>query len=173
MAKALRSRVREKGHGGIKIEGFMRLQIMNYDKKGKPTIVVGDSGWCGPNQVTNIGFLNYINYVIGGSASGTQRVSYAAVGTGSAPASSAGSLPGETQARKPTTYSAPSSTQIQWIASWASSDNTSGGNISVANAGLYAHSSELSLMCGKTFTSSTWGTNQALNLTYQLNLSFT
>jgi len=172
MGKALRTRVREKGHGGIKIEGFCRLQIRDYDKNGLPSIVAADSGWQGPNQVTNIGFMNYINYVLGGSA-GSLLVSYAAVGTGTAPASSGGSLPGEIQARKPTTYSAPSSTQIQWIASWASSDNTSGGNISVANAGLYQHSSTLSLMCGKTYTSSTWGTNQALNLTYQLNLSFT
>jgi len=172
MGRSLKTRVQERGHGGIKIEGFMRLQIRDYDKKGIPSIIAGDSGWQGPNQVTNIGFLNYINYVMG-TSSGSLVVSYAAVGTGTAPASSAGSLPGETMARKPTTYSAPSSTQIQWIASWASSDNTSGGNIAVANAGLYHHSSTLSLMCGKVFTSSTWGTNQALNLTYQLNLSFT
>jgi hypothetical protein len=178
MGKALRRRIVEKGHGGVRIEGFCRLQIRDYDDDGLPSIVAADSGWQGPNQVTNIGFQNYINYVLGGSV-GSILVSYAAVGTGTTPASNAGSLPGEyapatnAEARRPTTYSAPSSTQIQWVASWASSDNTSGGNIAVANAGLYNHSSNLSLMCGKTYTSSTWGTNQALNLTYSLNLSFT
>ena len=178
MSRQLRAKVREKGHGGVKIEGFCRLQIRDYDRDGLPSIIAADSGWQGPNQVTNIGFINYINYVLGGSA-GSLLVSYAAVGTGTTPASNAGSLPGEyapatnAGARNPTTYSAPSSTQIQWIASWASSHNTTGGNVAVANAGLYQHSSTLSLMCGKTYTSSTWGTNQALNLTYQLNLSFT
>jgi len=152
------------------------MQIKEYDENGEPTIVVGDSGLIGPNIITNIGYQSYINYLLGSSA-GSLNVAYAAVGTGTNPATSAGSLPGEyapaTNAgcRAPTTYSAPSSTQAQWIASWASSLNTTGGNVAVANAGLYAHSSNLSLMCGKTYTSSTWGTNQALNLTYQINLA--
>lgn len=162
---------------GIRIQGFVRLAILDYDKDGVPRIIardergrLKDSGKVGPNVVTNIGFLNYVNYILG-SSTGSTRVSYAAVGTGTNPATNAGSLPGETMARKPTTYSAPNSTMVRFIASWASNDNTSGGNIAVANAGLYAHSSELSLMCGKTYTSSTWGTNQALNLTYEINLS--
>jgi len=178
MGRALKAKVMEKGNGGIKIEGFCRVQLRDYNAKGIPSIVASDSGWVGPNQVTNIGFLNYINYVLGGSA-GSLLVAQAAIGTGSTPASNAGSLPGEyapatnAGARRPTTYSAPSSTEVRWVASWASSDNTTGGNVAVANAGLYQHSSTLSLMCGKTYTSSTWGTNQALNLTYALNLSFT
>lgn len=178
MGRELKAKVREKGNGGVKIEGFCRVQIKDYDENGIPSIVAADSGWQGPNQVTNIGFMNYINYVLGGSA-GSMLVSFAAVGTGSTPASSAGSLPGEyapatnAEARKAATYSAPSSTEVRWVASWASSDNTTSANVAVANAGLYNHSSTLSLMCGKTYASSTWGTNQALNLTYALNLSFT
>lgn len=168
---------------GIHIKGFMRIQIMDYDENGQPTIVardekgrLKDSGWLGPNQVTNIGFLNYINYYLGVSA-GSQRISYAAIATGTGPASSAGSLPGEyspqtnSQARKSVAYTGVNSTLVRFTCSWASGDNTTGANYNVQSAGLYAHSSELSLMCGKSFTSSTWGTNQALNLTYELNLS--
>lgn len=168
---------------GVKIQGFLRVMIMDYDKDGLPTIVARDekgrakdSGYIGPNQVTNIGFMNYINYYLGVST-GSQRISYAAIATGTGPASDAGSLPGEyspqtnSQARKSVLFAAANSTLVRFTCSWASDQNTTGANYNVQSAGLYAHSSELSLMCGKSFTSSTWGTNQALNLTYELNLS--
>lgn len=168
---------------GITMHGFMRIAIMDYDKDGNPTIIARDkhgrlmdSGWLGPNQVTNIGFQNYVNYYMG-SSTGSQRIQYAAIGTGTNPASSAGSLPGEyapatnANCRASVTYACPGSATIRFTAAWASSHNTTGANFNVQNAGLYAHSSELSLMCGKSFTSSTWGTNQALNLTYEINLS--
>ncbi len=161
---------------GILIQGFMRLQIMDYDENGQPTIVARDkkgrlcdSGRLGPNQITNVGFQNYINYLFGTDAN-SKKVSYAAVGTGTDPASNASSLTGEHGTRKTVTWSAPASKTVRWTAAFASSDNTT-GNIAVQCAGLYNHSSELSLMCGKSFTSSTWGTNQALNLTYEIVLS--
>lgn len=166
-------------HTRVCMEGFVRLQIMNYDKDGKPTIVAADSGWQGPNQMTNVGFMNYINYVLG-SSSGSLRVAYAAIGTGSAgsnPASSDTSLPGEyggsTGYRKSVTFAAVNSTKIRFTASWASTDQSSSGNFTVQNAGLYDTTNANSLMCGKSFATSTWGSNQALNLSYELNLSAT
>lgn len=157
------------------IEGFVRLQIMDYDKEGNPSIIAGDSGWSGPNQMTDIGFINYINYLLGNSA-GSLQVHYAAVGSGSTPAAAATVLPNEYGTgdyRRTVTYSAPSSTKIRFVASWASTDQTTGANYTVNNAGLYHTNNVNSIMCGKTFATSTWGTNQALNLTYELNLSFT
>ena len=154
---------------GIRLRGFARLRICEYGPNGEPNHkIVSDSGWIGPNQKTNIGFINFLNYVLGASA-GSSLVAFAAVGTGGTPASSGASLPGESMARKPTTYSAPSSTQIQWIASWASSDCT--GSFTVGNAGLYGHSSEVSLGFGISTPGQTWSTNQSLNLSYVLNLS--
>jgi hypothetical protein len=159
------------------IEGFCRLQILDYDKDGKPTIVVGDSGMVGPNQMTDVGFKNYINCLLGADG-GSLRVGYAGIGTGAAsssPASTDSTIPGEYGTgnfRRPTTWSSAASTKIRFIASWASSDQTAAGNLTVQNAGLYHTNNANSLMCGKGFTTSTWGTNQALNLTYELNLSF-
>lgn len=153
----------------IKVQGFLRLQVWDYGPNGEPNHrLVSDTGYEGPNQITNIGFNNFINYVFGANGA-SKIVGFAAVGTGTTPASNAGSLPGESMARKATTYSTPASTQAQWIASWASSDCTA--SFTIGNAGLYAHSSELSIFCGKSVTGQTWNTNQSLNLTYQLNFS--
>ncbi len=157
------------------IRGFYRIAVYEYGPKGEPNHrLVSDSGLMGPNQMTNIGFLNYIAYVLGASA-GSQLASYAAVGTGTVPASSAGSLPGEVTAagRKAIGVAFNGSTQIQWTASWASSDQTVTTPIVLQNAGLYALSqtSNASLMCGKTYATQTWASNQSCALTYQLNLS--
>lgn len=156
-------------HDGIKLQGFARLQVCEYGPHGEPNHrIVSDSGWIGPNQKTNIGFLNYLAYMIGASA-GSLAIGYAALGTGTTPASNAGSLPGESMVRKATALAINGSTQLQWTASWASSDCTN--SFTIGNAGLYNHSSTLSLAWGISTTGQTWSTNQSVNLTYQLNLS--
>ena len=168
MASKVNRRKKSVGDG-IKLRGFARLQICDYGPNGEPNHkVVSDTGWLGPNQKTNIGFLNFLSYVLGASA-GSQLVSFAAVGTGGTPASNAGSLTGETMVRMPTTYSAVGSTGVQWAASWASSDCT--GSCTIGNAGLYAHSSQLSLGFGISTPGQTWNTNQSLNRSYVLNMS--
>jgi hypothetical protein len=160
---------RKHAQDGIKLQGFARLQICEYGPNGEPNHkIVSDTGIIGPNQKTNIGFLNYLCYMIGASA-GSLAVGFAAVGTGGTPASNAGSLTGETMARKATTLSINGSTQLQWIASWASSDCT--GSCTIGNAGLFNHSSQQSLAWGISTPGQTWSTNQSLNLTYQLSLS--
>ncbi len=161
----------------VVIRGFYRVAIYDYGPKGEPQHkLVSDSGLCGPNQMTNIGFLNYLAYVIGASA-GSNLPTYAALGTGTTPASNAGGLPGEvvqvSDQRRPVTTSFNGSTQIQMIASWASNYQTVTVAIVLQNAGLYALSqtSNQSLMCGKTYATQTWASNQSAALTYQLNLS--
>ncbi len=158
------------------VKGFMRVAVYDYGPKGEPNYkLVSDSGLI-QNQMTNIGFLNYLAYVLGASA-GSCLVSYAALGTGTAPASNTGGLPGEvvqfSDQRRPVTTSFNGSTQIQMIASWASGYQTVTTPIVLQNAGLYALSqtSNQSLMCGKNYTTQTWASNQSAALTYNLNLS--
>jgi hypothetical protein len=159
------------------IRGFYRVAVYDYGPDGEPQHrIASDSGLCGPNQMTNIGFLNYVAYLLAASA-GSNVVSYAAVGTGTAPASNTGGLPGElvqvTNQRGACTVSVNGSTQVQWVASWASGFQTVTTPVVIQNAGLYALSqtSNQSLMCGKTYATQTWASNQSCALTYQLNLT--
>jgi hypothetical protein len=151
----------------MRMKGFMRVAVYDYDEHGKPTRIASDSGYV-PNQKTNVGFMNFINYVLGASA-GSLLISSACVGTGGTPASNATGITGESMVRRPTTYSAPASTQIQWIASWDSSLCTA--SFTVGNAGLVNSSSGGSLAWGISTPGQTWNTNQSLALTYLLNLS--
>jgi hypothetical protein len=159
------------------IRGFYRVAVYDYGPNGEPQYrIASDSGLCGPNQMTNIGFLNYVAYLLAASA-GSAQVAYAAVGTGTTPAANTGGLPGEvvqvTNQRGACTVSVNGSTQVQWVASWASAFQTSTSAIVIQNAGLYALSqtSNQSLMCGKTYATQTWASNQSCALTYQLNLT--
>jgi len=159
------------------IRGFYRVAVYDYGPNGEPNHrIASDSGLCGPNQMTNIGFMNYVAYLLASSA-GSANAQWAAVGTGGAPASNTGGLPGEvvqyTNQRGSCTVSVPSSNQVQWVASWASGFQTSTSAIVIQNAGLYALSqtSNQSLMCGKTYATQTWASNQSCALTYQLNLT--
>jgi hypothetical protein len=154
---------------GMVLKGFARLQIHDYGPNGEPFHkLVSDTGIIGPNQKTNVGFQNFLNYVLGASA-GSLLVAYAGIGTGGTPASNATSLTGETMARKATTYSAAASTTVQWVASWASSDIT--GSFTVGNAGCFNSSSGGSLAWGISTPGQTVNTNQSVSLTYQLSLS--
>ena len=177
MKKVVGKRTRKAVGDKLVIRGFYRVAIYDYGPNGEPQHrLASDSGLCGPNQMTNIGFLNYIAYVLGASA-GSALVSYAALGTGTTPASNTGGLPGEvvqvSDQRMPVTTSFNGSTQIQMIASWASGYQTVTTPIVLQNAGLYALSqtSNQSLMCGKIYATQTWASNQSAALTYQLNLS--
>lgn len=177
MATRLPKKAKSNVGDTIKIQGFYRLAIYEYGPNGEPNHkLVSDTGLVGPNQMTNIGFLNYIAYVLG-SSTGSVRAAYAALGTGTTPASNATGLPGEVTAagRQAIGVAFNGSTQIQWTASWASSDQTATDALVLQNAGLYEVSatSGASLMCGKTYATQTWSSNQSANLTYQLNLSAT
>ena len=65
-------------------KGFFRFTL-SEEKDGKMQ-VVGDSGWR-KNQITNLGYQNYIVGSLGAIA-GSSQVSYFALGTGGAPAAS-------------------------------------------------------------------------------------
>ncbi len=155
------------GKEAIKIEGFSRVQI---EEDGK---IISDSGFRGPNQITNIGFLNYLCHLLGNSA-GSRQIAFIALGSGGAPASDATSLPGEIMSstqRKAPTYANVASTTAQFTATFASSDSFLTGASNLSNIGLFNSSAENSIFAGNTYASSSCNTNQNVNVTYQIRFS--
>jgi len=153
---------------GVKIHGFSRVRL---EEEGK---VVGDSGWIGPNQITNLGFLNMLVHNIGKSA-GSSQLGYVALGTGGAPASNATTLPGEITSstkRGAVTYANVASTTAQFTATFASSSSFLAGASNISNIGLFAsNATNDTVFAGNTYASSSCNTNQNVNVTYQIRFS--
>lgn len=149
------------------VKGFFRMQISEDGK------VVGDTGWK-PNQITNVGYESYIVGSVGAIA-GSSRPSYMALGTGTAPASTATALPGElgdvAGCRISVTPSAVSSKTLRFVGSLDSDVITA--TRAIANIGLFAVSTTQagSIMAGNTYTTSTLQTNQTVNCTYEIRFS--
>jgi len=156
------------GKTQVKIEGFSRVAI---EENGK---IVSDSGYHGPNQIVNEGFLNFLCHLLGASA-GSSQIGFVALGTGGAPASDATTLPGEIMAsteRVAPTYANVGSTTAQFTATFASSDSFLSADASLSNIGLFAASNtDATIFAGNTYTSSSCGTNQNVNVTYQIRFS--
>jgi len=154
------------------VKGFSRVQITE-DRDGKE-VVVGDSGWSGPNQITNLGFLNFLVLSLG-SSTGSKYVSYVALGTGSAPNATHTTLDGEimdSTQRKAVTFGSVSSTTAQFTATFASSDSFLSAAAELSNIGLFAATTTNdTLFAGNTYTSSSCDTNQNVNVTYQIRFS--
>jgi hypothetical protein len=157
---------------GIKIHGFSRVQITE-DAPGGPK-VIGDSGFVGPNQITNLGFLNFLVKLLGNS-SGSVQVGYVALGTGTAPNATHTTLHGEimnSTQRKAVTFGSVNSTTAQFTATFASSDNFLTAAANLSNIGLFAATTTNDTMfAGNTYTSSSCNTNQNVNVTYQIRFS--
>lgn len=151
-------------HDGVALKGFFRVQIV--DDKG----VAGDTGWM-ENQVVNNGIRDYLVKHLLGSTSDS-RVSYVALGTGSAPASDATALPGELgeAIRATVSTSVVSSRTAQFTAAFASADSFVTANRNISNVALFNGSSTAAagdvLFAGNTYTSSTVATNQAVNVNF-------
>ena len=152
----------------VKIEGFARVAI---EENGK---IVGDTGWGEPNQITNAGFLNFLCHLLGASA-GSSQIGYVALGTGGAPASNATTLPGEIMGstqRKVPVYANVGSTTAQFTATFASSDSFLTASANLDNIGLFAATNtNATLFAGSVYSSSSCGTNQNVNATYQIRFS--
>lgn len=152
----------------VKIEGFSRVHI---EEDGK---IKGDSGWVGPNQITNLGYLNYLVNLLGGDA-GSKFVQYVALGTGTAPPAAAivldGEIMGSTQ-RKSVAFASNGSTTAEFTATFASSDNFLSAAANLSNIGLFfTTTTNDTLMAGNTYASSSCDTNQNVNVTYQIRFS--
>ena len=158
----------ERPKEGIQIHGFSRVQL---EIDGK---IVGDSGFQGPNQITNLGFLNYLVKLLGASA-GSVQIGFVALGTGAAPASNAVTLPGEIMTstqRKAVTFATVSSTTAQFTATFSSSDSFLSAAANLSNIGLFNLATEnATIFAGNTYASSSCDTNQNVNVTYQIRFS--
>lgn len=147
----------------LKVKGFVRMQILE-PVTGR---VVGDSGWK-KNTVVNLGFQDYIVGSLGGVGS-SKQVSYMAIGTGTAPSATDTSLSGETGKRVVTSNSVSMSKTFQATAQFAGSDM--GSTCTIQNVALVNVSSAGTILCGTTYSTSQWASNQNVNATYQLRFS--
>lgn len=154
----------------VGIRGFYRVHIKDGAK------VVGDSGWH-ENQVTNLGINQYlVNWLIGDTVNG-KSVTYMALGTGGAPASSDTSLSGEivdaTNSRAAVSTSVVSSRTGQFTAAFNSANSFVTASHNISNVGLFNTSTTNAgtIFAGNTFASSSVATNQSVQVTYQIRLS--
>lgn len=152
----------------VKMKFFSRVNITEDGR------VVGDSGYTGPNTVTNAGFLNYLCDLLGGHANSLQ-VTHVALGTGGTTATDATSLAGEISGstkRQAITYasSAGSKTAV-FTATFASGDSFLASSSALSNIGLFGHSSSNNIFAGNTYASSSCDTNQNVNVTYEIQFS--
>lgn len=150
----------------LTLRGFFRLKL-GEEKNGK-TEIVGDSGWQ-ENQVTNLGFQNYVCALIGGLA-GSKQVGAIVIGTGGAPATGDTALAGETK-RQSCGNATVASKTMRATAAIASGDHP-GGTPDISNIALIeTTASGGTIMCGNTYASSTWNSNQGLSATYELRFA--
>jgi hypothetical protein len=159
---------KKKMNDGMKVKGFFRLNVVNPDGK-----VVGDSGWK-QNQITNVGYQQFLMYLLAGSA-GSLRPAYAALGTGTAPASADTTLLGqltEVNAKPALTTGTAGSKTVNYTFTLAS--GTIAAASTIQNVGLYYYTVSTqanangTLMAGQSYTTSSLATNQAVNGTYQI-----
>jgi len=157
----------------VKIRGMFRLAINTHDPKTGAVIESTDSGWVN-NQITNAGYDNYLSRVIGALA-GSSLASYAALGTGTAPASSGTALPNELQdaaaCRCTLSTSTTGSKTVQFTFNLASNIITAARTIN--NVGLFAVSTTGagSIFAGNTYATSSLATNQSVNGSYQIQFA--
>ena len=150
----------------LTLRGFYRLKL-GEEKNGK-TQIVGDSGWH-ENQVTNLGFQNYVCALIGNLA-GSKQVGAVVIGTGGAPATGDTALAGETK-RQSCGNATVASKTMRATAAIASGDHP-GGTPNISNIALIeTTASGGTIMCGNTYASSTWNSNQGLSATYELRFA--
>jgi hypothetical protein len=144
----------------VGVRGFYRLQIQEADN-GKMKIVA-DSDWV-ENTVTNYGFETAIATQVGGAAG--VPPTHLALGTGTAPGTTATALEGEIGAttdgtRMALTTSVVSSKTLRMTGSLNS--NIIGAASTIKNIGVFGHSSSGTVMSGNTYA-----TNQTVNATYE------
>ena len=147
----------------IKIKGCIRVQLGEEDDGRQK--VVGDSGWVN-NMIVNLGVQDYLIDWLG-AGSGGKAADTIIIGTGTAPASNATSLEGTT-AQSAGSSSIVASRTFQITNSWATADHP-GGTPVIRNAALADQGTgSYTIFCGGTYTTSTWNSNQALSITYQV-----
>lgn len=148
----------------VGIRGFLHLQI-GHDENGE-TIIDGDSGWV-ENQIVNLGWQDYILASFG-SIAGSKYLKRVIIGTDGAPASNATALPGETTRSADLNIITSGSFTLRCTTEFASGDHP-GGTPDINCAALINDTASAgTIMCGTSFSSSTWNNNQGVSITYEL-----
>lgn len=151
-----------KRNESIKVHGFFRIRL------GEGKEIVGDSGWK-KNEVTNLGFQNYICALIGGVA-GSKQVAMMIVGTGTAPNVTHTTLDGETKRQTCGNATVASKTMRATLAI-VSADHP-GLTPTIQNIALIENTaSGGTILCGNTYGTSVWNSNQGLSATYELRFA--
>jgi hypothetical protein len=128
--------------------------------------------------MTNLGLQNFLVGALMGNVN-SKQVAYMALGTGALVASDGTTLPGEVMSStKRVTISKTFSSRTlqagsgtQWIYATFTAGFLSGAGANLSNLGLYATTDTSdTLFCGNTFASTACASNQAVNVTYQLQL---
>lgn len=140
------------------------------------TKIVGDSGWHS-NLVTNLGFNEYLVKNLADGLTGID-VTHVALGTGAAPAAGDTTLSGEiTHASNSrtsvTAASSSTSKTVRFTATFSSATSHNTATVNISNVGLFQQSNTntATIFAGNTFASSSWATNQSVNLTYDVTFS--
>jgi hypothetical protein len=152
---------KKKGVGsGLQIKGFFRGQLVERPS-GK---IMGDTGWI-ENKVTNEG-LTQLALLLGGS--GNSKVSYARMATQTDDVNvTQTTLLGTINSFRALDLSTSGTCTLVCTASFGSASLTAAATVGAA--GLFQTNS--SMICGQTFTTSQWATNQDFNLTYQIRFA--
>lgn len=151
---------------GMSVTGMFRVKL-GEEKDGKVT-VVGDSGWK-KNEVTNLGFQNYIVGRIGNLAA-SKYVGAMIIGTGTAPGAAHTTLDGETK-RQSCGNAAVASKTLRCTLSIASGAHPTGTPTIQNIALIETTASDGTILCGNTYATSVWNTNQGLSATYDLTFA--
>lgn len=158
---------------GVNARGFFKLVIGDADENGNVVRVAGDSGWR-ENTVVNLGFQDYLCQTLAGMA-GSKTISYAILGTGTAPGATDTSLNGEitdaSNMRMAVTPTTIASKTVQFAFTLNSNIITAAKTIQ--NVGLINTSTTNvgTIFAGNTYTTSALATNQAVNGSYQIRFS--
>src|ERR1039458_8813441 len=131
------SKTAELARDSIKVKGMFRVHI---EEDGK---IVGDSGWK-QNLITNAGHNQGIVMSLGG-ITGSSQITYAALGTGGAPAQSATTLSGEVSTNGSgsevraaiTAASSSNSSALVNTATFSSANSFITATASISNIGLF------------------------------------
>ena len=144
--------------------GFFKLDVVNPDGS------VHQKGAWRENQIVNVGYQDFLMYLLAGSA-GSLRPSHAALGTGTVPASNATTLAGElteTAGRMALTTGTSGSKSVVYTFTLASGVIAAASTIQ--NVGLFSGSTQGggTMFAGNTYATSSLATNQAVNGTYTI-----
>ena len=149
--------------GTMKLKGFMRAQIINKMKK-----VIGDTGWI-QNQLTNIGFSNC--FALQAIAPG-QAINSMILGSESTPVSTLASLSGQNTDQNSSVATSFGTVGGTWTARCTQQfDGNNSSMATLGNVGLLLNSNTGSLAAGVGFATSSLGTDQSVNVTYDIQFS--